>query len=350
MIAGNAPRKGGDAQRMQVIDPESGAVFESSVGALPELLQARDVLVINDAATLPSSIRARVHAGTVELRFTGPPDGELWTAVVFGDGDWRTDTDRRPAPPPLEVGARIDLPEGLVGSVIAVDDRAPRLITLAFATTPARVLELVLRHGRPIQYAYVSDAVTLAQVQTAYAARPWAAEMPSAGRPLTWSCLLALRRRGVTIASLTHAAGISATGDAALDARLPLPERYDLPSSTVHAIEQARDRGGRIVAVGTSVVRALEGCVADRGRLVAGEGTTALHIGGDHAHRIVDGVLSGVHEPGTSHHRLLSAFAPAPLLARAHVEAERSGLRIHEFGDSSLVLPGASRARLPVAA
>src|SRR6185503_15959730 len=106
--------------------------------------------------------------------------------------------------------------------------------------------------GRPVQYSYLEGPLELWHVQTLYAGRPWAAEQPSAGRPLTASVLRALEESGVRLAALTHAAGISSTGDAALDALLPLPERYEIPAATVAAIARARAGGGRVIAIGTT--------------------------------------------------------------------------------------------------
>jgi S-adenosylmethionine:tRNA ribosyltransferase-isomerase len=201
-----------------------------------------------------------------------------------------------------------------------------------------------------VQYAYLRHAIELGTVQTRFAGRPWAAEMPSAGRPLTWNTLLALRARGVGLAALTHAAGLSATGDPALDRALPLPERYDIPARTVAQVERARARGGTVVAVGTTVVRALEGNAhAHGGRLVAGTGMTDLIIAAGFVPRVVGGLLSGMHEPGTSHFRVLAAFDPTPTLARAAAHAAAGGYLVHEFGDSALVLPGAAAARLAAA-
>src|SRR5262249_52962794 len=142
------------------------------------------------------------------------------------------------------------------------------------------------------------------------ASRPWAMEMPSAGRPLTWELLVRLARAGVATATLTHAAGISSTGDAQLDRLLPLPERYERPAQTVERVTQTRARGGRVIAVGTSVVRALEGCVAERGGLIAGPGVTAHRLELGSPLRVVDGLLTGMHEPTASHYALLQAFVP----------------------------------------
>jgi S-adenosylmethionine:tRNA ribosyltransferase-isomerase len=121
---------------------------------------------------------------------------------------------------------------------------------------------------------------------------------------------------------------------------MPWPERYEIPASTVRAVNDARARGGRVIAVGTSVVRALEGCVQSHGALRAGEGVTALRIDARLVRRVVDGLLTGMHDPGSSHFDLLGAFAHDDVLRAAHAEAEQRGYRAHEFGDSALILDG----------
>jgi S-adenosylmethionine:tRNA ribosyltransferase-isomerase len=151
--------------------------------------------------------------------------------------------------------------------------------------------------------------------------------------------LLDAIRRGVSIATLTHAAGLSSTGDPALDAALPLPERFSIPEPTARAVRDTRARGGRVIAVGTTVARALEGCAAlHGGAIVAGEGVTDLVLDRRSRPAIVDGLLTGMHEPSASHFHLLEAFAPPDLLVRAHAHAEAEGYLAHEFGDSTLVL------------
>jgi S-adenosylmethionine:tRNA ribosyltransferase-isomerase len=144
----------------------------------------------------------------------------------------------------------------------------------------------------------------------------------------------------VRLAALTHAAGLSATGDPALDAALPLAESYELPPETVTAIDETRAAGGRVVAVGTTVVRALEGAVAERGRLIPGPGTTDLHIRPGFRARVVQGLMTGLHEPGSSHLDLLGAFVGRPLLDQAYAHAAAAGYLGHELGDTSLILCG----------
>lgn len=337
--------------RLLTIDRDSGALRDLDIADLPGLLRAGDLLVVNDAATLPASLRASFGGDALELRLTGGLDGPLADAVLFGAGDWRTPTERRPAPPPLAVGDVLlfhapcsighvpgDIPE-LRAEVIAVDPRAARLLTLRFDRSDAALWSALYRVGRPIQYSYLHEPLALWSVQTAFAARPWAAEMPSAGRPLGWSTLLALRRAGVEIAALTHAAGLSSTGDPALDALLPLPERYELPAATIAAVTRARARGGRVIAAGTTVVRALEGNVHEHGALRAGPGVTDLVLGAEFVPRVVDGLLTGMHDPAESHFQLLRAFAGAPMLLAAWRHASAAGYLQHEFGDATLLAP-----------
>ena len=334
------PRANGSHARLLRVDPGSGSLVDQRIADLPNLLRRGDLLVVNDAATLPADLVGATAAGPVEVRLAGQGETEVeWNAVLFGAGTWRQRTEDRGPAPVLAAGEWIDFAGGLRARVQSVSPVAPRLVLLRFDRTHAALWTALYRAGRRIQYAYVCGPLVLWHVQNAWAARPWAVEMPSAGRSLEATMLGDLGRRGIRVASLTHAAGLSSTGDVRLDSLLPLPERFEIPAPTLDAIDQARGRGGRIVAVGTTVVRALEGCAARHdGELRAGRGRTDLRIGPGFVPRIVQGVLSGLHEPGTSHFELLTAFAPRPLLEAAYRHAESAGYLAHEFGDSSLVL------------
>jgi S-adenosylmethionine:tRNA ribosyltransferase-isomerase len=339
MIAAAWPRDDPRTTRLLLVDAPRGALRDGGIGELAALLAPGDLLVVNDAATLPGSLRAVSPWGApVEVRLAGPAAEGTWRAVLFGAGDWRTRTEDRAAPPLVRAGERLRF-DGLSASVARVHEASPRLVSLAFDVRGAELWRALYRAGRPVQYAHTSGPLALWHVQTAYASRPWAAEAPSAGFALTWELLLELRRRGVAVARVTHAAGLSSTGDGALDRRLPLAERYDIPEETVVAVRAASERGGRVVAVGTTAVRALEGAATNRGGvLAAGSGITSLVLGPGTRRHVVDGVLTGVHEPSTSHFALLEAFAPGDLLARAVALAEERGYRGHEFGDAVLVL------------
>ena len=301
----------------------------AAVADLPSLLRAGDLVVVNDAATLPASLRGATARGeSFELRLSGPIDGTRLHGVLLGAGDYRTRTEDRRPPPSVAIGDRVTLGE-LPATVIA---SAGRRVELAAHALPDELWAHVYADGAPVQYAHRAERLPLYAVQTAYAARPWAAEMPSAGRPLTWSVLLGLRRAGVELATLTHAAGLSSTGDAALDRVLPWPERYEIPQRTRDAIARTHARGGRVIAIGTTVVRALESAHE------AGAGIATLRLDADYRPRVVDGLLSGLHVPGESHFELLSAFAPVDQLERAIELAADNGLSGHELGDACLIL------------
>ncbi|MFT4976879.1 MAG: S-adenosylmethionine:tRNA ribosyltransferase-isomerase [Myxococcota bacterium] len=330
MIAAHNPRRAPDISRLLHVQPHAQRFTDRCARQLDTLLQPGDVLVVNDAATLPASLPL---VGGLELRLLAWQGGARWRAVLFGVGDWREDTDKRPPPPTVQAGAVLHLLGGLSITIEGVSPLSPRLLSVRFGAEGADLWAALYAAGRPVQYSYVDQDVPLWAVQNVFAGRPWAVEMPSAGRVLTASVLGRLRQRGVGIHRLTHAAGLSATGDSVLDAALPLPERYDIPEETLRAVEGAR----RVVAAGTSVVRALEGNLRERGG-AAGEGVTGLRITPDFVPQVVDGVLTNMHEPGESHFELLAAFAGAGLLAEAGRHAIARGYLAHEFGDVMLIL------------
>lgn len=338
MRAADWPRYPRARHRLLCVDP-AAAPFDAVVEELPALLSPGDVVVVNDAATLPASLAASAQGGAVEVRLVAlGPDG-TWRAVLLGAGDWRTPTEHRPPPPELRVGERLGVGD-LRAEVVARSPLSPRLVDLRFDRSGAALWAALYAHGRPVQYAHVRDDLPLWAVQTVYAGRPWAVEPPSAGWALSWGVLSALRARGVAVRPLTHAAGLTATGDEAIDGALPFPERYDLPARTVATIAAARRAGGRVIAIGTTVVRALEGCAASHGALRPGEGVTDLVIRAGFRPQVVDGVLTGMHEPGTSHRTLQEAFAPPERLAAAWDHAVTAGYLGHELGDATLILPG----------
>jgi S-adenosylmethionine:tRNA ribosyltransferase-isomerase len=333
------------AVRMLLVDPAARALGETTASALPALLTPRDLVVVNDAATLPASFFAHTEAGEpLEIRLLEAPHGSLTRAVLLGAGDHRTPTEQRPLPPELAVGDVLLAGDDqwLVAEVSAL---SPRLVTLAWPGDAAHRFELVYRRGRPVQYSYVPEPLALWDVQTVFATRPWAVEMPSAARPLSNAVLGALRDRAVPVAMLTHAAGLSATGDARIDAALPLPERYEIPAATAELVHATRAAGGRVLAIGTTVVRALEDSARRHGRVVAGAGVATLVLGAAVPRKVVSGLLTGIHVPGESHHRLLESFVDPHTLARSVELAARGGYRQHEFGDACLVLPGVLDAR-----
>lgn len=315
MNPATAPR---DEARLLVVDPHGNALADATFDELPRFVEAGDVVVLNDAATLPASLFASLRGEPVELRFLSiePP-----RAVLFGAGDHRTRTEHRAPPPRVAAGDVIDdfVVRAVNGRILDLDGDAVRVL---------------YARGRPIQYAHVREQLPLYAVQTLYASRPWASEMPSAGRPIRAATLRRLREAGAEVVTLTEAAGVSATGDPTIDDALPLPERYAIPEHTARAVREAK----RVIAVGTSVTRALEGCYAAFGEVRAVDAITNLRISESTTLNVVDALLTGMHEPGTSHYDLMQAFAGETLLARADAHAAERGYLGHEFGDATLIM------------
>jgi S-adenosylmethionine:tRNA ribosyltransferase-isomerase len=340
MKAAHLPTQRAPDARLLVVDSR-GALTHARRTRLADFLRPGDLLVANDAATLPASL-AGVHEPTgrqIEVRLAGRrslavDDVREFTAVVFGEGDWHTPTQHRPLPPSLRAGDTLTLGP-LRAEVLGLQGHA-RLVSLRFDGEVDAIWAGIATHGKPIQYAHVPQPLALWDVWTRVAALPVAFEPPSAGFVLDWALLSALKARGVGFVTLTHAAGISSTGDDALDARLPLDEPYDIPPATVAAIAQAKANGRRVIALGTTVTRALEHA-ASLGDLRAGPGVANQRLGPGTVLNVVDAIVSGTHEPGTSHYELLRAFSADDVLRRANAELERAGYLTHEFGDTVLI-------------
>jgi S-adenosylmethionine:tRNA ribosyltransferase-isomerase len=318
-----------------------GRITHSERAHLARVLRAGDLVVANDAATLPASLHGThgLSGAPIEVRLAGRrtlhvADVRAFSAIVFGAGDHRTRTEDRAAPPPLRAGDALQL--GPLRATVLRRLGHPRLIELRFEGAVDAIWAGIARHGKPIQYAHVQEPLALWDVWTRVAALPVAFEPPSAGFVLDWALLHDLRARGIGFATLTHAAGISSTGDAALDAKLPFDEPYHLPASTVSAIERTRREHGRVIAIGTTVTRALEHA-ARSGVLHAGDGVADQRIGAATRLRVVDAIVSGAHEPDSSHHELLRAFAAPAVLERADGALREHGYLTHEFGDSVLI-------------
>jgi S-adenosylmethionine:tRNA ribosyltransferase-isomerase len=206
---------------------------------------------------------------------------------------------------------------------------------LARVASEVPVVDLLAAYGRPIRYGYVTGDWPLEAYQTVFARTPGSAEMPSAGRPFTPALLARLAARGVAVAPVLLHTGVSSPGRG----EPPYPEYFRLPASTAARVNAVRAAGGRVLAVGTTVVRALESMAAPDGGLGPGEGWTDLVITPERGLRAVDGLISGWHEPQASHLSLLEAAAGAPLLERCYRAALTEGYLWHEFGDSHLILP-----------
>ena len=342
MIAASVPIQRASDARLLVVD-EDGLVTHHARSELANVLHRLDLVVANDAATIPASL-VGIHepsGRTIEVRLAArravdARDPSRFRVVLFGEGDHRTRTEDRPLPPSVAVGDRLCVAGGtLVATVLALDHA--RLVDVAFEGSAAHVWEAIARHGRAIQYAHVDAPLHLWDVWTPIAGPPVALEPPSAGFVLDYRTLAALHARGIEVHTLTHAAGLSSTGDPALDALFPLDEPYEIPARTAVAVLRAKRAGRRVIAIGTTVVRALESSARAHGKVRAGNGIASLRIGRSTELRVVDAIVSGTHERGTSHHALLAAFTDVESLERADTALEARAYRTHEFGDSCLV-------------
>ena len=335
-----------DGVRMLVSRRATGAISHQTFGELPGLLLPGDLIVVNTSGTLPAEVRAD---GDLAVHFSTPlPDG-CWLVELRTVKGPATVPDHGGTP-----GQVIGLPAGAALTLLA---RATG--RLWRARSSAAVLPYLLRHGVPIRYSYVRHEWPLAAYQTVFATRPGSAEMPSASRPFTPEVVTRLVARGVRFAPLTLDTGVSSLeGD-----EEPYPEPYDVPPATARLVNLTRREGGRVIAAGTTVVRALETAARIRpaghggpagdgspagtggpagggdGLVVASAGWTDHIVTPASGVLAVDGLLTGLHEPRSSHLRMLAAFAGPDLLTRCYAAAVEARYLWHEFGDVHLLLP-----------
>jgi len=311
-----------DGVRLLVSRRAPGEVSHHAFTDLPGLLLPGDLLVVNTTGTLPAQVRA---AGGLAVHFsTARPDG-TWLVELRQVKDKISMPNGHGHP-----GQVIPLP---AGALLTLQDRVTA--RLWRARPSVAVVPYLLRHGLPIRYSYVLRDWPLSFYQTVFAARPGSAEMPSASRPFTPEVVTALATRGMLIAPLTLHCGVSSL-EAGED---PYPEPFDVPPATARLVNHVRASGGRVIAAGTTVVRALETAARADGLVAAGAGWTSHVVTPETGVRAVDGLLTGLHEPRSSHLRMLAAFAGPELLARCYGEAIGVGYLWHEFGDVHLLLP-----------
>jgi S-adenosylmethionine:tRNA ribosyltransferase-isomerase len=300
-----------------------GRLVHERFRELPRFLNAGDLLVVNISATLPAALDAR----------SGDEHLELWLSTPLADGTWLAElrtAGRGPHAPPA-VGTRVELPGNAGADVLGRDGRFA-VVRLDLGEAPETYLR---RHGRPVRYGYVPEPWPIAAYQTVFAREPGSVEMPSAGRPFTAELVTELVARGVLFAPVVLHTGLSSPGRG----EGPWPERYRVPAASARLVNAVRWWGGRVIAVGTTAVRALETVADADGAVSEGEGWTGLVVTPARGVRAVDGLLTGWHEPESSHLDLLEAVAGPGLLERSCRAALEHGYRRHEFGDLQLILP-----------
>jgi S-adenosylmethionine:tRNA ribosyltransferase-isomerase len=311
---------------MLVATRRDGSLSHARFDDLPRYLASGDLLVVNTSATLPAAIPGRLGAREVELRLSTPTRDGNWIVELRSDG-----LAPLPAPP---IGSRLDLPGGATAELLARHLGSARL-SVARLSHAGPIDDYLHRHGRPIRYGYVGEEWPIDAYQTVFASEPGSAEMPSAGRPFTPELVTRLVVGGTLVAPVTLHTGVSSPERG----EPPYPERYRVPVPTARLVNAVHAWGARVIAVGTTVVRALETVVAADGTVHPGEGTTDLVIAPERVLRAVDGVLTGWHDSASSHMDLLTAAAGHELLDHSYRTARARGYRFHEFGDVHLIIP-----------
>jgi S-adenosylmethionine:tRNA ribosyltransferase-isomerase len=316
-----AERRGAtrDAIRMLVTYRSEARHEHHRFYELPDLLDAGDLVVVNESATLPAALRAtRTNGEPLQLHIGTAIDATLWITEPRGS---------------VAAGETLELESAGTATMIApVDPQRPRLWYASFVL-PMPMTAFLAKVGEPIRYDYVKERLPLAAYQTLFARVPGSAEMPSAGRPFTPEVVRKLRRNGIRVAGLTLHCGISSLEKP----ERPGPERYVVPPYTANAVNAAHHAGRRVIAIGTTVVRALESSRAGNDA-IASSGWTDLIVEPSNPPQIVDGLLSGFHRPEATHIDLLRAFVSEQQLRDAYAHAASESYLCHEFGDVHLIL------------
>jgi S-adenosylmethionine:tRNA ribosyltransferase-isomerase len=313
-----------------LVSPGLDEPVDARVASLPEHLVAGDLLVVNTSATVPAALDGRLPDGApVAVHLATPLSDETWLVEVRRFASGTTEPLGRTV-----AGDRVDLPGGSWLDGLAPWRTSHRLTVAALHLTD-EVLPYLARHGRPIRYQHVPVPWPIDAYQTVFAEDPGSVEMPSASRPFTTELVTRLVSRGVGITPVTLHTGVSSL-EGHED---PYPERFDVPAATAHRVADAHRDGRRVIALGTTVVRALESAVDAAGRPVPAHGWTERVVSPAEPTRVVDGLITGWHEPRSSHLRLLEAVAGRPALVLAYDRAIRLRYRWHEFGDLHLILP-----------
>jgi S-adenosylmethionine:tRNA ribosyltransferase-isomerase len=229
----------------------------------------------------------------------------------------------------------VTLPDGVQLVVLEPHPEGQTRLWRARIGVDGGIVAYLARHGRPIRYGYVPQPIPIADYQTVFARTPGSAEMPSAGRPFTADLVTELVTRGIGVAPIELHTGVSSQDPG----EPPQPERFRVPATTARAVNMTRAWGGRVVAVGTTVTRALDSAVDGVGVVRERAGWTDLVLGPRRPAQVVRGLITGWHAPGASHLQLLEAVAGTELVERAYAEALHARYLWHEFGDSCLLLP-----------
>jgi S-adenosylmethionine:tRNA ribosyltransferase-isomerase len=319
-----------DGVKMMVAYRSTGRLIDSCFGLLPRFLESGDLVVVNTSATIPAAIGTVLSGkASVVIHLSTWIGGDIWVVEPRrsrGKGTVRWHGEELPRAMMLGEGARIELLEPYRGS---------NRLWIARVELPEAASSWLATHGRPIRYEYVEMSWPISYYQNVFATEPGSAEMPSAGRPFSREVIEALLAKSVGVAPI-----VLHTGVASLDAdEYPFPERVRVPRKTAEVVNAAHEAGRRVVAIGTTVVRALESAADSNGHVQALDDWTSLVVTPERGVKVVDAILTGWHEPEASHLLMLEAIAGRELLEGSYAAAIAARYRWHEFGDTYLVLP-----------
>ncbi|MDB5051994.1 MAG: S-adenosylmethionine tRNA ribosyltransferase [Bacilli bacterium] len=320
-----------DYVRLMVLNKKTGSTEHSNFSKLAQFLQKGDLLVLNSSRTVPAILKANwvkahdpLQSQIIEIRLAHCQNEQEWQALLIASE--------------VEIGDTLHFSALLQAEVISHTLKNP-FYTLRFNLSGTNLLEQIYTLGQPVRYEYIDVPWPLDYYQTVYASVPGSVEMPSAGRAFSWELLLKLQRKGIRVAYIHLHTGLSYLMD---DSWHQEPhdnyEQYNVPQETADLVNETKAIGGRVIAVGTTVVRSLETAVNEQGQLKAQSGWTNLYIHDTFALKIADGLITGFHEPKTSHLQMLSAFVPHDLLLKSYNEAIGQHYLWHEFGDMNLIL------------
>lgn len=312
--------------KMMVLDKLTGEVRHDQFFRLANYLKRGDLLVLNNSRTIPAVLHAKVLRekklikDKVEIRLARRRAEETWEVLIVADEVIQGDT--------------LEFSSELSATVIAYPDNSP-LKTIQFSSKGTELFNSIYSLGEPVRYEYITNNWELDYYQTVFASQPGSVEMPSAGRAFSWELLFNLQRKGIELDFIQLHTGLSYL----LDEEFELSptnnyEEYQLTESTVEKVVKTKLAGGRVIAVGTTVVRALESAVMT-GRL---SGITNLYITKSYPLKWVDGIITGFHEPKASHLDMLTAFVPQDKLWNAYDDAIKNNYLWHEFGDMNLII------------
>jgi S-adenosylmethionine:tRNA ribosyltransferase-isomerase len=315
-----------DYVKMMVLDKTTGYTNHTQFYHLDRFLKKGDLLVLNASRTVPAVLKSQKEMdGTeVEIRLAHRKNESIWEAL--------------PVSGTVKKGDVIRFSPTLTATIIEQSDETP-FVLLAFNLCCSSLFNQIYRLGEPVRYEYIQEPWNLDYYQTVFATIPGSVEMPSAGRAFSWELLFRLQKKGVKIAYITLHTGLSYLLD---DKWHKGPdtnfENYEVPKETAEMILETKRSGGKVIAVGTTVVRALETVAREKGILQAASGWTNLYITENTKLQVCDGLITGMHEPEASHLQLLSAFVDREKLYDAYTDAIQHRYLWHEFGDMNLIL------------